>query len=222
VNVKVDVGEPEDDEGLRIDSNPDVIKSGTKSFGNTVIRYADVPLEQYDYYTSDAIDIVDKDYFGFIGSVLASFSEFEHLLDECIVKMTSDRSDDRGLRIASMFTFMQKLNYLVNDILPLLEGVKATEFKKLHKAGVAAIETRNLVAHANWSTLTYDGFVRCDTRTDKDGWIYFRYYEFTGETLSGIQEDIDLLCRSLVQFIKNNETLSEILYDIADYYTESS
>jgi hypothetical protein len=220
MSVHIEAGDPDDFELFRLDGNSLVIKSGSKSFGDTVILYADVPLDQYDYYDGSTIEIIDNEYFGFIGKTLVAFSKLEHLIDQCIVKMTSDRADVDGMRLSSMFTFIQKVNYFVDATKIYLENDDLNKIKKLYKRIVTAVEVRNLVAHAKWDTLTADGYVRCGTRSDKDGWIYFRYYEFTSENLVGIEEDVDKLSNGILKFIHDSERLSEMLYDIADSYEE--
>jgi hypothetical protein len=214
------VGQFDEKDNFAILNNAACLKYGSRQIKDTVIRYGDFALDQYDYRLSDAINYVDHEYYSLVGRVLVEFSALEDLLDKIIIKLTSDRSDDSGLRLVAMFTFIQKFNYIVSAIMPFIEGGKKGNLRHIAKFIESCIEVRNLVAHAKWETLSYDGFVRCQTRTDKNGLIYFRYFEFTNDTLNGIIQDTDQVIEEFVLFISNDAMLRESLYDIIDEYLD--
>lgn len=197
-----------------------LINTGSKRIGTHTIPFADIRLDQYDYDPSTAIDYASDNYFTLIGRTLTTFSQVEMLIEQCIVKAISDRADDRGLKLASMLEFKQKVDYLINDLKPILDPSELSSLKKLHARLIQIIEFRNLIAHAKWETVSFDAYVRCQTRTDTDGFIYFRYYEFTEENLQIIMDEADKLYTDVVRFIRDSPRLSEILYDIAEYLEE--
>lgn len=211
-----DTNESDIDEYLLL-KDEGLIKVGNKKIGAHNIPFGDIRLDQYDYESSTAINHASNDYFALIGRTLTAFSQVEMLIEQCIVKMISDRADDRGLKLASMLEFKQKVDFLVDDMKPLLNAGELSLLKTLHTRLTQVIEFRNLVAHAKWETVSFDAYVRCQTRTDTDGFIYFRYYEFSEANLQIIMDEADKLYEDIIRFVHDSPVLSEILYDIADY-----
>lgn len=200
--------------------NSGCINQGSRSLKDTVIRYGDFALDQYDYRFSDALDHVDSEYYSLIGRVLVCFSTLEDMLDRMIMYTANPRGDEDGLRLINMFTFIQKLNYVTGSMMPFIDDEKKKALRAISKDIESCIEIRNLVAHAKWETLTYDGFVRCQTRTDKDGYMYFRYFEFTDEIFTAIIDSVTEIINNVMDFIRGDEILRDALGEVIDSYEE--
>lgn len=212
--------EEESEDNFILIGNPGCINQGTRNIKDTVIRYGDFALDQYDYRFSDAINHIDSKYYSLIGRVLVSFSELEDMLDRMIMYTANPSGDADGLRLVNMFTFIQKLNYVTGTMMPFIDDRKKKTLRSLSKDIEACIEMRNLVAHAKWETLTYDGFVRCQTRTDKDGYMYFRYFEFTDDIFQGIIESVDEVIMSVIDFIRSDDILLDALREVVEIYED--
>ncbi len=72
--------------------------------------------------------------------------------------------------------------------------------KKLEKLTML----RNKVAHAKWNTLDKDGFVRVDTKTNKEnGFIKFKKSRITPKIMRQGMKDIENLAEKLSTFTDN-------------------
>lgn len=222
MTVILEDGSPiyDEEDNFKLIGNPGCINWGSRSIKDTVIQYGDLALDQYDYHLSDAIYHVHGEYHSLIGRVFVSFSGLEEMLDRMMMYTANPNADADGLMLVNMFTFIQKLNYVVRSILPFINDTKKKTLRGISKDIEACIEIRNLVAHAKWETLTYDGFVRCQTRTDKDGYMYFRYFEFTDDTFKGIVESIDAVMQDVIDFIGSDELLRDVLGEVLNIYEE--
>lgn len=210
----------DDEDNFKLIGNPECINQGSRSIKNTTIRYGDFALEQYDLHYSDAIIHIDGTYYSLIGRVLVSFSVLENMLDRMIMHITNSNTDIEGVRLVNMFTFVQKLNYLASGFMLYIDDDKKEALRSLSKNIESCIEVRNLIAHAKWQTITYDGFVRCQTRTDKHGYIYFRYFEFTNDTLNGLIDSVEEVMQDVIAFLKSDEILRENLAGFIDDYED--
>jgi len=132
-------------------------------------------LEQEDYYDNEYIEKVSEKYAGLIGSFIIKFSELEYEIDQAIAKSFIDDCDSEGYRIIKFLNinnkielfyeiYLERANFINKKNIPLLKKIK----KDLDSLRIF----RNQLAHANWTTLTKEGYVRTKIESDKhDGMI---------------------------------------------------
>lgn len=195
----------------------DIVNKGKTTLGTIEIDYADVRLDQYAFDV-DFSDEKDEAFYSGIGLALVSFGYFESVLNRCIIKMISDRSDDRGFAIVSLLELRQKLDLFFNDMGPILVD-DGLDIKGMHSKLLRVIEIRNLIAHADWSTLTNDNYVRCQIRHNKnDASIRFRYYNFSKDILHRISKEVYEICDNFIDDLSRGSGVSSLLYDVIDEY----
>lgn len=143
-------------------------------------------LDQYDYFDSALILKKQLRYGECIGLLLIAFSHLEHALDTALADLVSQRSHEMGFLIIKDLEFSQKIELFHALALPNVfyiskrKSVRTKQLADIRKNLENLSTFRNKVAHANWTTLDKDGFVRTDTKTDKiKGSIKFRKFKIT-------------------------------------------
>ena len=134
-------------------------------------------LEQYDYYDNDYIEKVSGKYSKLIGEFIIEFSRLESELNIAIAEAFFDDDHDTGYTILAKLDFSDKTDLFYKMYLKIAtatENNKLSPLKKIKKQLIEISEFRNKLAHANWSTLTKDGFVRTKITVDNsDGFVRF-------------------------------------------------
>jgi len=167
-------------------------------------------LEQYDSWDDEVMDKKEERYAYCIGSFLIRFSNLEHSLDIELANLINDRSHDDGYIIIKDLELFEKIELYYNLAFVranLAEKRKALKLKQLgtiRKQLEELAMLRNKIAHAKWNTLDKDGFVRVDTKTNKEnGLIKFRKFKITPTIMKQSMLDIANLDEKLSAFTDN-------------------
>jgi hypothetical protein len=141
-------------------------------------------LEQYDdYHDGEYLDKVVDKYSPLLGSFLLNFSILEQELNLAVIKFINNRSDEMGFMIIEKLTVSNKIDLFYKMYLRL-ESFKTKNAKKsLNKIKQQLEELnsfRNSIVHANWQSLTKNGFVRTKIIVDnQEGYVKFKKVETT-------------------------------------------
>jgi hypothetical protein len=168
-------------------------------------------LEQYDSRWDDEVMERKKEKYAlYIGSFLIWFSNLEHSLDIELANLINERSHDEGYIVIKDLEMFEKIELYYNLAFPRVHFSEKKKVFKLKQLGVIRKRLENLailrnkVAHAKWNTLDKDGFVRIDTKTNKEnGLIKFRKFKITPATMRQGMKDIEDLAEKLSDFTDN-------------------
>jgi hypothetical protein len=148
-------------------------------------------LEQNDYLDEEAFDDLKEVYAAKIGNYLMNFSALEHSLNTSTADLINDRGHAPGYLIIEKLNFSSKIDlwYKLYTQRIITQGHNEEKglLKKLKEIQQKLIESnsfRNIIAHANWLSLTHDNSVRSKIVYDsEEGNITFRRYKVTPEIL---------------------------------------
>ena len=168
-------------------------------------------LEQYDSRWDDEImEKKEKRYASHIGSFLIWFSNLEHSLDIELANLISERSHDDGYIIIKDLEMFEKIELYYNLAFPRVNFSEKRKVLKLKQLGTIRKKLekltilRNKIAHAKWNTLDKDGFVRVDTKTNKEnGFIKFKKSKITPVIMRQGMRDIENLAEKISTFTDN-------------------
>lgn len=143
-------------------------------------------LDQFDFDSDEWSKAKNlKRYANSIGLFMMYFSSFEHDFD----LMLSDLIHDGSHAYAYLFTKDLELSNKIDLFyaIALTMAADSTHAPKLLKELDAIVKklrlistARNKIAHARWTTLDKNGFVRVDVKLDKDnGMVKLRKYRIT-------------------------------------------
>lgn len=169
-------------------------------------------LDQYDYINDEYLDLVRKRYEPLIGRLLISFSALEHCLNYEIAERISERAHNEGYVIIEKLTMMNKIELYNKLFLGLLNstrmGERLKEKLKIIKAELIEINTfRNIVVHANWTTLTEEKLVRTKIVVDNDdGFVKFKKIQVTPKLIYS-------KCKRIEKLINKIEFFTESAFD---------
>lgn len=135
-------------------------------------------LEQYDYPDGEYLEKVVDKYSPLIGSFLVNFSILEQELNLAIAESISDRCHETGFVIIEKLTTSNKIE-LFYKMYVRLESLLDKKNKKMLDKIREQLEALNLfrnnIVHANWQSLTKDGFVRTKIVVDnQEGYVKFK------------------------------------------------
>ena len=135
-------------------------------------------LEQYDYADEEYLEKVAGKYSPLIGLFLINFSLLEHDLNLAIADCVNDRCHEPGFVVIEHLTIHNKIEmfYKMYVRLESCKDKKNIEVLKKIKEQLFLINSfRNNVVHANWQTLTKNGFVRTKIVVDnQEGYVKFK------------------------------------------------
>jgi hypothetical protein len=168
-------------------------------------------LEQYDSrWDGEVMEKKEECYASYIGSFLIWFSNLEHGLDIEIANLINERFHDEGYIIIKDLEMFGKIELYYNLAFPKVHIANKRKALKLKRLGTIKKQLeglailRNKIAHARWNTLDKDGFVRVDTKTNKEnGFIKFRKFKITPTTMRQGMKDIENLVEKLSTFTDN-------------------
>jgi len=157
-------------------------------------------LEQEDYFNTEQIETYFEDYSSLIGAFIIKFNELEHEVNISIAKIMFDDDDSEGYRIVKFLNFFNKVEFFHEKYLERVIGMggdnkeKDKETLKRIKKDLDEVRVfRNKLVHANWNTLTEDGFVRTKIESNKEeGNIQFVKVKMSQEIIKGFIERLDL------------------------------
>ncbi len=143
-------------------------------------------LDQYDFWAGDAGQKQKEIYARSIGLFLIAFSSLESSLDNMLAELINNRSHEPGLRIVKYLNIRVKINIARDHYSRMVKFALKGKQKKQKDSEIIfnkleeISEFRNKIAHGHWVTLEKDGFVRINTKEEKDGsGIYFESVKMT-------------------------------------------
>jgi hypothetical protein len=168
-------------------------------------------LEQYDSRWDDEVTRKKEErYASYIGSFLIWFSNLEHSLDIELANLINERSHDEGYIVIKDLEMFEKIELYYNLSFPRVNFANKRKAHKLKQLGIIRKRLedlailRNRIAHAKWNTLDKHGFVRADTKTNKEnGLIKFRKFKITPTIMRQGMRDIENLAEKLSTFTDN-------------------
>ncbi len=163
-------------------------------------------LEQYDYSGGEYLEHVVKKYSPLIGEFLVNFSILEQELNVAIADFISDRAHEPGYVIIEKLTTNNKID-LFYKLYVRLELFKDKKHKTLLDKVRKQLELlnlfRNSIVHANWQSLTKNGFVRTKIVVDnQDGNVRFKKVEITPKIIRRKIEEIDNLIEQIGEYVE--------------------
>lgn len=135
-------------------------------------------LDQYDFSDGEYLEKVAKKFFPLIGEFLISFSILEQELNLAIADVFHDDCHETGFVIIEKLTTSNKID-LFYKMYVRLESFNNKKHKtildKLRNQLNDLNSFRNNIVHANWQSLSKDGYVRAKIVVDTDeGFVKFK------------------------------------------------
>lgn len=161
-------------------------------------------LEQYDFSDGEYLEKVANKYFPLVGEFLISFSIMEQELNLAIADVLHDDCHETGFVIMERLTTSNKID-LFYKMYVRLESFN----NKKHKAVLDGLRKqldelnsfRNSIVHANWQSLTKEGFVRVKIVVDTDeGFVKFKKVLMTPKIIRQKIRGIDSLSDKIDQY----------------------
>ncbi len=154
-------------------------------------------LEQYAYPDSEHIEKAVDRYSPPIGLFLINFSILEHELNIAIAEFIHDDAHETGFVILEKLTTSNKID-LFYKIYVRLESFKDKKNKDVLNKIREQLEQlntfRNNIVHANWQSLTKDGFVWTKIVVDsQEGYVKFRKIQITPKIIKQKIREIEKL-----------------------------
>lgn len=154
-------------------------------------------LDQYDYIDGEYLEKVVDKYSPLIGLFLINFSILEHELNLAIADFISDRAHEKGFVIIEKLTTSNKIE-LFYKMYVRLESFKDKKNKdvlnKIRKKLESLNTFRNGIVHANWQSLSKDGFVRTKIVVDNQvGYVKFKKVQITPKIIRPKIKEIERL-----------------------------
>ncbi len=174
--------------------------------GKTIHHPTFEDLEQFDFGGDfESYKDLPKKYFKEIGIFMISFSFLENALNIIVSEILSDRAHDTGYRVISTLSMRNKIEFFYSIFLNFISVTDQEKLKKklkvIQKELTTISEFRNALAHANWSTLKRDGYVRTKITTNRDdGRIVFKNIKVTPQIISTATKQISSLIVCLEEF----------------------
>ena len=164
-------------------------------------------LEQEDYYEEEYIEKASEKYSKLIGEFIIKFSGLEHEMNVAIAEAFFDDDHDTGYTVIEKLSFFDKVDLFYKMYLKRAYHNDEGNISKLKKIKTKFEEInafRNKVVHANWSTLTKEGFVRTKITVDNaDGIVKFIKVKILPKNIREFIKKIDSLINQLDNY-KNN------------------
>ncbi len=160
-------------------------------------------LEQYDGW-HDFLEGKEGRYAPLVGYFLIYFSVLEHSLNLSLAEILNERSHEIGYVVVEKLSVYDKIELFRKLYLRILSSQS-----KDGKDALAVIRTRleemntfrNILAHANWSTIDAVGFVRTKIKVDPDeGHITFKNIKITRDIIQTQTNEVRRLSSDLDKF----------------------
>ncbi|MCX6733033.1 MAG: hypothetical protein NTV98_05855, partial [Candidatus Roizmanbacteria bacterium] len=139
-----------------------------------------------------------------VGYFLIHFSTLEHELNIAIAELMSNGSHEQGYLIIERLTFSHKIDLFYKISLRYVsykKGKFPELLKELQKRLIAINSFRNIIVHANWQSMTKDGFIRSKIIVDdEEGYIKFKRTQLTKKVLTDQIKEIYKLTNELYSF----------------------
>jgi hypothetical protein len=161
-------------------------------------------LEQYDYYDEDYLEKVIEKYSFLVGLFIIRFSSLEHEIDTFIADRFGDDYHETGYVIIENLSISNKIDLFYKMYLRIESLKEKNNRKTLEniKNRLIAMNTfRNFIAHANWGSLTKDGFVRVKIMVDnQEGYVKLKNIQITTKILRDNLKEIDKLLNLIFKY----------------------
>jgi len=161
-------------------------------------------LEQYDFSDGEYLEKVADKYFSLVGEFLISFSIMEQEINLAIADSLHDDCHETGFVIMERLSTSDKID-LFYKMYVRLESFN----NKKHKATLDGLRKqldelnlfRNSIVHANWQSLTKEGFVRVKIVVDREeGSVKFKKILMTPKIIRQKIREIDSLVEKIDQY----------------------
>ena len=154
-------------------------------------------LEQYANPDSEYIEKAADRYSSPMGLFLINFSILEHDLNIAIAEFLHDDAHETGFVILEKLTTSNKID-LFYKMYIRLESFKEKKNKEMLNKIREQLESlntfRNNIVHANWQSLTKDGFVWTKIVVDnQEGYVKFRKVQITPKIIRQKIREIEKL-----------------------------
>lgn len=161
-------------------------------------------LDQYDYAGGEYLEKVVDKYSSLIGLFLINFSILEHDLNLAIADFINERGHEPGFVIIEKITTSNKID-LFYKLYVRLESFKDKKSKKILDKIREQLELlnsfRNNIVHANWQSLTEDGFVRTKIVVDnQEGYVKFKKVQITPKIIKEKIKEQDKLIEKIDEY----------------------
>lgn len=161
-------------------------------------------LDQCDYLCEEYIDKVEDKYGLLIGLFLIRFSLLEHELNVAIASSIHDDAHELGYVIIEKLTMSNKIE-LFYKMHVRLETEKDEKNKgrldKIKKQSEELNNFRNCIVHANWMSLTREGFVRSRIIVDnQSGYVKFKKIKIVPKMIKKNIREIDKLISNIEKY----------------------
>jgi len=161
-------------------------------------------LEQYDYTDGEYLEKVVDKYVPQIGLFLVNFSILEQELNLAVADFISDRAHELGFVVIERLTTSNKIG-LFYKMYVRLESFKDKKNKvvlnQISKQLEALNIFRNNIVHANWQSLTKNGFVRTKIMVDnQEGFVRFKKVQITPKIMRQKIKEIEKLIEQIDEY----------------------
>lgn len=154
-------------------------------------------LDQYDYTDGEYLEKIVDRYTTPIGLFLVNFSILEQELNLAVADFISDRAHEMGFVVIEKLTTANKIDlfYKMYVRLESFKDKKNKEVLNKIREQMESLNTfRNNIVHANWQSLTKDGFVRTKIVVDnQEGYVKFRKVQITPKIIKQKIREIEKL-----------------------------
>ncbi len=161
-------------------------------------------LDQYDYSDGEYLDKVVYRYSPLIGLFLINFSILEHELNLAIADIISDRAHETGFVIIEKLTTGNKIElfYKMYARLESFTNKKNKDVLNKIREQIESLNTfRNGIVHANWQSLSKDGFVRTKIVVDnQEGYVKFKKVQITPKIIRSKIKEIERLTDQIDEY----------------------
>jgi hypothetical protein len=165
----------------------------------------------------------EQEYSLAIGNVIFSFAYLEDIVDASIAEIINDSDEEFGYRVIKYLSFRDKVSLwkdlysgVIKEFPEDMGAPLLSEFDHLFQIFIKLSEFRNVVAHANWSTIDEKGFVTCRVIESKyDGGLRFERKSMTTQILSDVASENYSICEKLQVFKEKVESLQNSLELVA-------
>lgn len=160
-------------------------------------------LEQYDGYGGYLEDKEDR-YAPLLGYFLLDFSVLEHSLNLALAEELHGSTHEIGYVVMEKLKTFDKIELFSKLYLRLVsfQGPKGKSILAAIKKRLEDLNTfRNIIVHANWSTIDQENFVRTKIKVDTDeGYVKFRNIKITTTMIRAQSREAQRLSDDLDEF----------------------
>jgi hypothetical protein len=161
-------------------------------------------LDQYDFSDGEYLEKAANKYFPLIGEFLISFSILEQELNIAIADFLHDDCHETGFVIIEKLTTSNKIDlfYKMHVRLESFNNKKhKTILDKLRNKLNNLNSFRNNIVHANWQSLSKDGYVRAKIVVDtNEGFVKFKKVLMTSKIIHQKIKEINRLSEKINEY----------------------